>query len=135
MSRLQFVDDHRDALGVKRLYQVLGLNRSSYYKWRTGGGARQAREQDDRLLAQKIRLIHADSRGAYGSPRVIAELRDHGLRVNEKKVARVMRTFSIAGIRLRRRIRTTVSEPSATLVPDLFQRDFTAPEPGMRYMG
>jgi transposase InsO family protein len=120
---------------VKRLCQVLGLNRSSYYKWRTGGDARQAREQHDRLLADKIRVIHAGSRGAYGSPRVTAELRDHGLRVNEKKVARVMRKFSIAGIRLRRRVRTTVSEPSATLVPDLFQRDFTAPEPGMKYMG
>ncbi|MFG2562967.1 IS3 family transposase [Streptomyces sp. NPDC048496] len=114
MNCFQFVDDHRDAFEVKRLCQVLGLNRSSYYKWRTRGDARQAREQDDRLLAETIRLIHADSRGTNGSPRVTAELRDHGLRVNEKKVARVMRKFSIVGIRLRRRIRTTVSESTST---------------------
>src|SRR5262249_9042829 len=43
--------------------------------------------------------------------------------------------FSIAGIRLRRKVRTTVPEPSATPVPDLFGRDFTAPEPGVKYMG
>ncbi|MFB7596242.1 IS3 family transposase, partial [Streptomyces sp. NPDC056160] len=72
---------------------------------------------------------------AYGSPRVTAELRETGLRVNEKRIARVMRVFSITGIRLRRRVRTTVPDPAATLVPDLFQRDFTAAEPGRKYMG
>ncbi|GHE09015.1 hypothetical protein GCM10010339_59910 [Streptomyces alanosinicus] len=50
-------------------------------------------------------------------------------------MARVMRKFSIQGIRLCGRVRTTISEPSATPVPDLFQRDFTAPVPGVTYMG
>lgn len=54
---------------------------------------------------------------------------------NEKRFARVMRTFSITGIRLRRRVRTTVPDPAASQVPDLFQRDFTASEPGRKYMG
>jgi hypothetical protein len=49
--------------------------------------------------------------------------------------ARVMRKFSIAGIRLRKKVRTTVPEPSATPVADLFGRDFTAPTPGLKYMG
>jgi hypothetical protein len=46
-----------------------------------------------------------------------------------------MRKFSIAGIRLRRKVRTTVPEPSDTPVADLFHRDFTALEPGVKYMG
>lgn len=46
-----------------------------------------------------------------------------------------MRTFSITGIRLRRRVRTTVPDPATSPVPDLFQRDFTATEPGLKYMG
>lgn len=46
-----------------------------------------------------------------------------------------MRTFSLQGIRLRRRVRTTIPEPSATPVADLFERDFTAPAPGAKYMG
>ncbi|PRX48809.1 integrase-like protein [Nonomuraea fuscirosea] len=32
-------------------------------------------------------------------------------------------------------MRTTVPEPAATPVPDLFTRDFTAAEPGHTYMG
>ncbi len=112
-----------------------GLNRSSYYKWLAGAGAREARRRQDRVLADQIRRIHADSGGAYGSPRVTAELHETGTRVNHKRVARVMREHSVAGIRLRRRVRTTVPDPAATLVPDLFQRDFTAPEPGRKFMG
>jgi transposase InsO family protein len=80
-----------------------------------------------------VLLVEPD--GAYGSPRVTAELRAAGMTVNEKKVARVMRKYAIAGIRLRRKVRTTVPEPSATPVPDLFGRDFTAPGPGVKYMG
>ncbi|MFF5161417.1 IS3 family transposase [Streptomyces sp. NPDC000348] len=125
-SRFQFVDDHRDA------YEV---NRSSYYKWLVGAEARAVRRREDRLLAEKIRQVHGESGGAYGSPRVTAELRVTGLRVNEKRVARVMRAFSITGIRLRRRVRTTVPDPATTQVPDLFQRDFTVAEPGRKYMG
>ncbi|MFC9399113.1 DDE-type integrase/transposase/recombinase [Streptomyces sp. NPDC057027] len=86
-------------------------------------------------MATKIRKVHAESGGAYGSPRGTAELRQKGLRINEKRIARVMRAFSITGIRLRRRVRITVPDPAAALVADLFQRDFTAPEPGRKYMG
>lgn len=134
-SRFQFVDDHRDAYEVKRLCEVLELYRSSYYKWLSGRQARMARQHRDRVLVERIREVHGESGGAYGSPRVTAELRETGLRVNEKRVARVMRAFSITGIHLRRRVRTTVPDPAAALVPDLFQRDFTAPEPGLKYMG
>jgi hypothetical protein len=134
-SRFQFVDDHRDTYEVKRLCHVLDVNRSSYYKWLAGAEARVTRQHKDRVLAEKIREIHGESGGAYGSPRVSAELRAKGLRVNEKRVARVMRTFSITGIRLRRRVRTTVADPATSPVADLFQRDFTAIEPGLKYMG
>ncbi|WP_214105329.1 IS3 family transposase [Acrocarpospora catenulata] len=135
MNRFQFVDDHHRAFGVKRLCQVLSVNRSSYYTWRKGAQARAAREAADQAPAQEIRVVHAGSDGAYGSPRVTAELRADGQKINEKRVVRVMRKFAITGTRLRRRVRTTVCEPSATPVPDLFGRDFTVGAPGLKYMG
>ena len=46
-----------------------------------------------------------------------------------------MRRNEIVGLRLRRRVTTTVSEPSDTPVPDLFLRDFTAQEPNTKYVG
>ncbi|MGC4996697.1 IS3 family transposase [Streptomyces sp. DT195] len=63
-----------------------------------------------------------ESGGAYGSPRVTAELHANGLRVDEKRVTRITRTFSIARIRLRRRVRVTASGPAASQMPDLLQK-------------
>ncbi|MCX5205939.1 IS3 family transposase [Streptomyces sp. NBC_00237] len=134
-SRFQFVDDHRATHEVKRLCQVMDVNRSSYYKWLAGAEARAARKQEGRVLAEETSEIHGESGGAYGSPRVTAELREKGHAVNEKRVARIMRTFSITGIRLRRRVRTTVPDPASGQVADLFSRDFTATEPGRKLMG
>jgi transposase InsO family protein len=135
-SRFQFIEDHRETFPVKRLCQVLDVVRSSYYKWRASREARDLREQDDQALAEQIRAVHTESAGTYGAPRITAELRDtHGMPINEKKVARVMRKFHIAGLRLRKRVRTTVPEPSHTPVPDLFRRDFTAHAPNLKYMG
>jgi hypothetical protein len=45
-----------------------------------------------------------------------------------------MRVHGIAGLRLRRRVRTTVPEPADQKVPDLLRRDFTAPAPNRRYV-
>ena len=136
MSRFQFIEDHREDFPLKRLCGVLEVNRSSFYKWRASAGAREERERADAALGDKIRAVHAEFDGAYGAPRITAEPREaDGAPVNEKKVARVMRKFGIVGTHLRKKIRTTVPEPSATPVPDLFRRDFSAPAPNMKYMG
>ena len=45
MIRFQFVEDHRNTHEVKRMCQVMGSQRSSFYKWRQGREARQARKE------------------------------------------------------------------------------------------
>ncbi|MZG12601.1 IS3 family transposase, partial [Streptomyces sp. SID5914] len=135
VSRFQFVQDHRDAFGVKRLCRVMECSRSGFYRWLAGVDARTARRRADAELAEQIKKIHADSDGTYGSPRVTAELRGAGLKVNRKRVTRVMRSFRIVGVHLRKTVRTTIPEPSAAPVPDLLQRDFTATAPNTRYVG
>ncbi|WP_234355899.1 IS3 family transposase [Kitasatospora aureofaciens] len=135
MSRFQFVEDHRDAFGVKRLCRVLEVSRSGFYRWLAAAPAREARRQADDELADRIRAIHAETDGTYGSPRVTAELRHAGRRVNRKRVERVMRERGIVGVHLRRKVRTTVPEPSAVPVADLLGRDFSASRPNTRYVG
>ncbi|WP_107068043.1 IS3 family transposase [Streptomyces sp. MUSC 125] len=134
-NRCQFIEDHHRAWGVKRLCAMLEVARSSFYKWRAGRAARAAREQADAALAERIRAVHAEWDGTYGRPRITAELRGDGERVNHKRVGRIMRKYGIAGLRLRKRQVTTVPEPSATPVPDLLGRDFTASAPNAKYVG
>ena len=140
MTRFQFVADHRDAFEVKRMCQLVEVCRSAFYAWEAGVDARVARQAADDELAARVRAVHAaePSNRAYGAPRVTAELNDGaaaGQRVNHKRVARVMAEHGIAGIRLRRRVRTTIGEPADEHVPDLLKRDFTADAPNVKYVG
>jgi transposase InsO family protein len=137
VSRFQFVADHRHAFEVKRLCKIVGVARSSFYAWLGAAPTRAARAAADAQLAERIRTIHDQDR-TQGAPRITAELNDGATpdrRVNRKRVARVMRAHAMAGLRLRRRVRTTIPEPSDQKVPDLLRRDFTAPAPNQRYVG
>jgi transposase InsO family protein len=137
VSRFQFVDDHRDTFEVKRLCEVLDLQRSSYYAWREAAPGRARRAAADQVLAEAIRALN-EADVTLGAPRITAELNDgvsEGERVNHKKVARVMRQAGIAGLRLRRKVRTTISDESGQKFPDLVKRRFSAPAPGCVYAG
>ncbi|MET8331879.1 IS3 family transposase [Streptomyces sp. NPDC005181] len=136
VNRYQFVDDHQRRFGVKRIRDILGIARSSFYHWRRTASARAARQAADDRLAARIRKVHEDSDGTYGVPRITAELRaSDGQAVNHKRVARIMRTTGLAGVRLRRRHRTTVPDPAAAKAPDLIGRDFTASAVNTKYVG
>ncbi|MFF5232703.1 IS3 family transposase [Dactylosporangium sp. NPDC000521] len=135
MNRFQFVADHSERYGVKRLCQVLGVARSSFYHWKASAAARAERAAADARLAQQIRTVHAAFDGTYGVPRITRELRDTGVPVNHKRVARVMRRIGLQRLRLRRRHRTTVPDPAAAKAPDLIGRDFTAETVNQRYVG
>lgn len=135
MNRFQFVAEHARQHGVKRLCRVVGIARSSYYHWMSTAPERAARQAADLALAARIRAVHADSHGTYGAPRITAELRGAGEQVNHKRVARVMREHRITGLRLRRRVATTVSDQADAKAPDLLCRDFTAEKINTRYVG
>lgn len=135
MNRFQFVADHHRRYGVKRLCTILGIARSSFYYWRRTAADRAARQAADARLAARIRTVHRESDGTYGVPRITAELREAGERVNHKRIARVMRGAGLAGVRLRRRHRTTVADPAAVKAPDLIGRDFNASKPNTKYVG
>ena len=63
---------------VTLLCRILGVPRSSFYAWAEGEDARRARQRADEALAHEITVVHLASRGAYGVPRVHAELRRLG---------------------------------------------------------
>ena len=137
MNRFQFVADHSDTYQVKRLCELVEIERSSYYAWKSAEPARAARVDADAQLAARIRVIHTED-NTYGAPRITAELNDDVTvdeRVNHKRVARVMRENGIVGYRRRRRVTTTVPEPADQKVPDLLERDFTADAPNRIYVG
>ena len=141
MNRFQFVADHQDAFEVKRLCEVVEVSRSSFYAWLAAADTRAAKAAEDAALAERIRVLQDPKQGgdrAYGAPRITADLNDgvpDGERVNHKRVARVMSRHGLAGIRLRRRVKTTIPDQSGRKYPDLLKRNFTAETPNTTYVG
>ena len=60
MSRFQFVADNSATFEVKRLCELVEIERSSYYAWLKAAPAREARAADDAALAEPIRAVHAE---------------------------------------------------------------------------
>lgn len=131
----RFIAAEKATYPVTLLCRILGVPRSSFYAWADGQQARRERARADDALVHEITVVHLASKGAYGVPRVHAELRRRGHAVNHKRVERLMRERGIAGITRRRRRSLTRPDRQARPAPDLIARDFTATRPGTRLVG
>ena len=116
MIRFQFVEDHRTEYSVKRMCTVLGLNRSSYYKWKASSAQRHRRLIDDAMLGAKIKAVFNEKDQLYGAKRIAAELtyndayNDNGP-VNHKRIARIMKKLRLRGYTKKRKVTTTRRGP------------------------
>jgi putative transposase len=105
----------------------LGVSRSGFYAWSKRGES--GREKENKILAEKIRLIHRESRGVYGSPRVYRVLRDEGEQFGKHRVARVMRREGIRGRAKRRFQFIATRRDEMPAAPNRLDRKFVAPAP------
>jgi putative transposase len=108
--------------------RVLKVSASGYYAWRRR--LVSARATADADLTRRIRTIHAGSYGTYGAPRVHAGLKDDGLSVGRKRIARLMRAAEIAGVSRRRSAPVTTRQATDHHpASDLVRRNFVAERP------
>ena len=131
MTRLRWVAARKaEGFPTTLCCEAARVSRQAFYDWRArhaAGPSERERAEADLLAA--IRGVHAGSGGAYGSPRVTAQLRAAGRVVNRKRVERLMRVHQIAGIRLRRPKRSATPARTAVTLPDLLRRDFAPGTP------
>ena len=93
---------------VRLLCELLGVSSSGYYGWRQKRPSKRQRE--DAALAARIAAAHRASRGTYGSPRILEDLREEGTHTSKRRCARLMRAQGLRGKKKnRRRPRTTDS--------------------------
>ena len=113
---------------VRTMCEVLGVSSSGYYAWH-GRPLITPQVRTNRALRVRIRAIHAESRGRYGSPRVHRALQAEGERLGRNRVIRLMRAEQLRG-RPHRRFRvTTHTDPAAAPAPNLLKQDFHAAAP------
>lgn len=88
-----------------------------------------ARARTDATLSARIATIHQRSRATYGAPRIHVELREQGIRVGRKRVARLLRAAGLAEVSQRRWVITTQRDRGARSPPDLVEDNFAAAAP------
>ena len=130
MTRYRCVDDQKAAgFPVSTACEAAGVSTSGFYDWRAREAAGPTERQvAEAALVELMREIFDASDGNYGVPRMHVELRRAGLKINEKRVRRLMRLHGMAGRCRRRRCHTTFPGPDGYVIPDLVGRRF---EPGV----
>jgi hypothetical protein len=73
----RFVSDHQADYPIASMCRLLGVSSSGYYAWMKRRPSRRA--ETDAALIGEIRAAHAASLGAYGAPRIHAELTAKGM--------------------------------------------------------
>jgi putative transposase len=125
-----FIAAEKTNYPVAVMCRVFGVNRTGFHNWERRAPSNRALQ--DAWLTEKIKQIHAASRGVYGAPRIHAELRlEHGIRVGRKRVARLMKAAGIAGVRPRKRWKTTIRVPGVEPGTDLVERQFRPTSPNV----
>jgi putative transposase len=122
-----FIKRHEKQYPVKTMCRVLCASHSGYYAWRKGG-VTQRTIRHGQLLAL-IKQIHAGSRGTYGSPRILKELRKLSIVVNHKTVEDLMKKHGIQAKRRKKFKATTNSQHNLPVAKNLLKRKFHARKP------
>jgi putative transposase len=123
-----WIGAHIKAFALIEMCVVLTVSISGYRAWKRGGTPERQRLTDDQTLAV-IRAIHAELKGAYGSPRMMRELRLRGFTAGKERVERLMRENSIRARHKRRYKVTTDSKHGLPVAENLLDRNFTPAAP------
>ena len=80
-------------------------------------------------LVAKVRQIHSDTRGSYGSRRISGQLRDDGHDVGRYRARSLMKKAGVSVKRRKKFKRTTDSNHKLPVDPNLLNRQFKVKRP------
>ena len=126
--RYAWIDQQVGQYPLSSLCGVLSVSVNGYRAWKRGGKSGRTRLTDTQLLTL-IRTVHAEVKGAYGSPRMTEEIRVRGFPASKERVERLMREHGIRARHKRRYRVATDSKHKRPVAPNLLNREFTPAAP------
>ena len=133
MSSYRIISAERASFPVSVMCEILGVSKSGFHAWERR--APSDRELSDAWLTSRIKEIHENARGVYGSRRVQAELRlGQDIVVSRKRIRRLMRQAGISGLVKVKKGRTTIRVPGVRVADDLVERKFRPDGPNVLWV-
>lgn len=135
-----FIERHDNVWPVSIQCSVLGVSVSGFHqhmrrKKVTGGSDGRGKRVNDMRLLAHIKAIHAETRGAYGWPRIWRELRARGILVGKERVRKMMRDNAIRARSKRKFKATTDSNHGLPVCANLLNRNFSPEKPDAVWTG
>lgn len=127
-----WIDAHRKEFELAEMCLALAVSASGYRAWKRGGTPERKRLTDAQMVTL-IRAIHAELKGAYGSPRMVWELRARGFPASKQRVERLMRDHNIRARHKRRYKVTTDSKHHLPVAENLLDRKFQPSAPNQAW--
>ncbi len=142
-EKFEFIDAeyaaYRDSRGasvpsIVKMCRWMEISRSGFYEWRSAPESATAKRRGE--LALIIRKSFDDSNGTYGYRRVHADLAAWGVPCGPELVRSVMRELGLEPCQPKPwRFSLTEGDGQEHDIPDLVNRDFSAPAPGRKMVG
>jgi len=132
-----FIERHKLVWPIRVQCRVLRASVSGFHQHRARcKQIAQRRHLSDEALLVHISAVYAESRGAYGWPRIWRQLRRQGIRVGKLRVQRLMQKHGIQARGKRRfRVVTTDSKHSLPVAPNVLDRKFVVAAPNQAWTG
>jgi transposase InsO family protein len=90
--------------------------------------------QEDKKLLEMIKKSYKESRGTYGSPRIVRDVREKGIRCGENRIARIMQKNQIVAKAKKKYKATTQSKHDHPVAPNLLEQDFSTSSPNQVWL-
>jgi transposase InsO family protein len=123
----KIIHQYRFEFPVVEMCRILSVSRSGYYAWLRKPKSNRYKA-NEKLLA-RIKSIHTQSRGLYGSPRITLKLRSEGVKCSRNRVARLMKENHIAAITKRKFKATTNSKHNLPVADNVLNQQFAVDQP------
>ena len=111
------------------LVEISGLPRATYYYH----VKRMGQEDKDRKVKEQITQIYHEHKGRMGYRRITLELQNQEMKVNHKKVQRLMRQLGLI-CRVRMKKYRSYRGEVGRIAPNLLERNFEATKPNEKWV-
>lgn len=132
-SKFEFIEGEKASYPIVKMCVWSGVSKSGFYEWRNRPAS--ATMERRAMLAVQIRKIFVDSDEASGYRRVHAQLVIDGIEAGPELVRSIMIEQGLVACQPRPYKVTTTPDAEAGAPADLVERDFTADEPGTKFVG
>ena len=131
-----FIQRHRRVWPISVQCRVLRVSVAGYHEhFVRSASATQRRHLSDDALLVHIKAIYAQSRGAYGWPRIWKSLLGNGIPVGKDRVQKLMKLHGIRAKGKRRFKVTTDSNHDRPIAANLLDRQFNVAQPDKAWVG